>query len=129
MNTCPVCHNQVPVGTRWCPICHTNLFNPGVRLATPGKRLGAYVLDGLVVWLALWIILCGGAGLAGAISSDPQTSGGVGWLIILLGVGAYSVWSLWLFAHGTTPGKMLLKMYVMKEDGNRAVLGRCLRGR
>jgi len=130
-----VCHNQVPVGTRWCPLCHTNLFNPEVRLASPGKRLGAYVFDVLIPLVAFWIIVCGGGGLvSGLASAFSETGGsdtaagvvGLGMLVMLLGFAAYVFWALWLFARGTTPGKMLLGMYVAKEDGNRADFGTML---
>ncbi|GIV15738.1 MAG: hypothetical protein KatS3mg022_1173 [Armatimonadota bacterium] len=42
-----------------------------------------------------------------------------GMLLILLGLG-YAIWALLLFVQGTTPGKYLLGMYVVKEDGSRA---------
>lgn len=118
MATCSSCNAEVAPGTRWCGICHTNIVNPSMgRLASPGKRLGAYFLDLLVPVVALFLILVV-AGMGAATGSDAGA--GVG---ALLGFGlfvAYVIWALVLFARGTTPGKNLLGMRVIKEDGRNA---------
>jgi uncharacterized RDD family membrane protein YckC len=38
---------------------------------------------------------------------------------ITLGIG-WLIWSLFVWRRGQTPGKQLLRMYVMREDGSRA---------
>lgn len=127
MQTCPVCNAPVPPGTRWCPICHVNVLNPQAgKLASPGKRFGAYVFDTLIPFFVVWTALCGGGGLAMFSSSQKEDLTGAvtgavvyGMLLILLGLG-YAIWALLLFVQGTTPGKYLLGMYVVKEDGSRA---------
>jgi len=118
MANCPSCNAEVAAGTRWCGICHTNVVNPRIgRLASPGRRLGAYFLDLLVPFVALFLIfVVAGAGAA------TETEGGAG-LGILLGILlfiAYVIWAFVLFARGTTPGKKLLGMRVVKEDGRNA---------
>ncbi len=59
-----------------------------LQTASPGRRLGGYVLDALVALVTL----------------------GIGWLI----------WLAIVMHRGQTPGKQLLGMYVMREDGSRA---------
>ncbi len=118
MANCSSCNAEVAPGTRWCAICHTNVVNPAIgRLASPGKRLGAYFLDLLVPVLALFLIF-----IVAGLGAATQTEAGTG-LGILLGVGlfiAYVIWALVLFSRGTTPGKKLLGMRVIKEDGRPA---------
>ncbi|MYD65659.1 MAG: hypothetical protein F4X26_06725 [Chloroflexi bacterium] len=59
-----------------------------LQTATPGRRLGGFLLDSILFWLTLV----------------------VGWI----------VWSAIVAERGQTPGKQLLGMYVMREDGSRA---------
>jgi uncharacterized RDD family membrane protein YckC len=87
-------------------------------LASPGKRLGAFFLDLLIPILALLLIFIV-AGLPGVITGSER---GIG-LSVFLGLSlliAYDIWALVLFSRGTTPGKNLLRMRVIKEDGRRA---------
>lgn len=103
MANCPSCNAEVPAGTRWCSICHTNVMNQGVgRLAMPGKRLGAYILD-LLVPIDTFFLVKDGAVFFG--------------IALFLG---YVIWALMLYAKGMTPGKMLLGVRVIKEDGTSA---------
>ncbi len=119
MTRCPSCNAEVPTGARWCPICHTNIMNPEIgRLASPGKRLGAYILDLIIPVIALSLIFLIGGGIAAAIGGEG--GGGAGTLLGFLLFVAYGVWALVLFARGTTPGKKLLGMKVVREDGRNA---------
>lgn len=118
MANCPSCNAEPAVGTRWCGICHTNVIDAGIgRLASPGKRFGAYILDLVVPLVALFSILVV-AGAGAATGTEEGASVGVV-LGILLSVG-YIIWAFVLFAGGTTPGKKLLGMRVIKEDGRNA---------
>lgn len=118
MAICSSCKSEVPAGARWCPICNTNVVNPAIgRLASPGKRLGAYVLDLLVPIVALWLIF-----MVAELGASTGSDTGEG-LAALLGVGlfvAYAIWALVLFSRGATPGKKLLGMRVIKKDGHPA---------
>ena len=118
MANCPSCNAEVAAGTRWCGICHTNVVDPGIgRLASPGKRLGAYLLDLLVPLIAILLIVVV-AGASAATGSDAGA--GLGAILGFLLFVAYIVWAFVLFARGTTPGKKLLGMHVIKEDGRNA---------
>ncbi|HXF36498.1 MAG TPA: RDD family protein, partial [Actinomycetota bacterium] len=117
------CGVEVPAGTRWCGICRSNALDPAIgRLASPGRRLGAHVLDVAVPLVAFLVI--SGVWVLGAGATEEQGSvGGV------LGLGlfvAYAVWALRLFARGMTPGKRLLGIRVVREDGRPAGFGTML---
>jgi len=118
MATCPSCNAEVLAGTRWCGICHSNLVSSKFgRLASPGKRLAAYFLDLMVPIFAFFLIIFV-AGVGGATETKGGSAAG-GFLGFALLV-AYIVWAFVLFAKGTTPGKRLLGMWVVKEDGSHA---------
>lgn len=123
MASCPSCNAEYVAGTRWCPICHANVVNPEIgRLSSPGKRLGAYVIDVLVPTLVVICISIGQiGGVVGGLLGGGAAEGVAGtvlFLSICLFV-AYVVWSLILFAKGATIGKKLLGMRVVKEDGDQ----------
>ena len=112
--TCVSCGSSVLPGTRWCPICHAST-RPGVPgvLASPAKRLAAHIID---MFLPVCLLIAFG-GVA-AFSN----SGGIFGVLTL----AYIVWAIYLFAHGTTPGKNMLGMDVIDEQGAPATFGRML---
>jgi len=104
LNLCSSCNSDLPAGTRWCPICHINVINPQFgRIASPSRRLGAYILDYLIAGVVALIAY----GLG-----DPAVMS-----ILFI---AYAIFALVLFAKGTTPGKMMLGLHVAKENGERA---------
>ncbi len=124
MDGCQSCGSEVIAGARWCPICHANVKTPRLgRLSSPGKRLGAYFLDVMTPFFA-FILVGGVAGFGAATGTDAGA--GFGMLLGFSLVVAYIIWALMLFAKGTTPGKNLLGMYVMREDGTRAGFGTML---
>ena len=107
MASCPSCNADYVAGERWCSICHTNVVNPEIgRLSSPGRRLGAYCLDSFIPMVIVTFFLFGAI---------------VGYLeiVLLLGIilGAVNVI---LFTKGTTIGKKLLGMRVVKENGEQA---------
>lgn len=86
---------------------------PAGVLASPAKRLGAHVIDMILPFCLLL-----GVGGMGWISN----SAGIVGLLTL----AYIVWAIILFSHGTTPGKNMLGMDVVDEDGRPATFWRML---
>lgn len=115
--TCPACESVIMDGLRWCSICHTNTVDPHIgRLATPGKRLAAYVLDVIIPGTVILILVSAAA----ATSELPFEIGIVGVLLMASLWCAYLIVSLILFASGTTPGKKMLGMQVVNEDGSNA---------
>jgi uncharacterized RDD family membrane protein YckC len=105
-------------------MCHANVVSPAVgKLSSPGRRLGAYFLDVLIPFVAVFLMFFVGGAVAAA---GGESGGGAGILLGLLLFVGYVVWALTLFARGTTPGKRALGMYVIKETGQRAGFGTML---
>jgi uncharacterized RDD family membrane protein YckC len=115
MAQCPSCKAEVVAGSRWCGLCRTNVLNQAIgRLASPGRRLGACFFDMLIPMIALFLIFV----VAGA-GASTGTDAGLGAGVIFGGIlfAGYFVWALMLFVNGMTPGKKLLGIKVVKEDG------------
>ena len=121
MANCSACRAEVVPGTRWCGICHTNIVNPAVgKLAAPRRRLGAYVLDLLIPIVTLGVLVL--VGVFGAATGPDAAAGAAASSVQVLQVLflAYLVTALVLFSRGTTPGKKLLGLRVINEDGTPA---------
>jgi len=119
MANCPSCNAEIFPGNRWCPICHANLINPLIgRLASPGRRLGAYLLDVVIFGCLIGFSIVPVAGIiAHEELSDNQV---IAVLICGMLFFAAVLWTLILFRNGLTPGKKILGIKVIKEDGGRA---------
>ena len=121
MSACPSCEAELPPGSRWCAICHINVVNQQIgRLAPPIKRLIAIALDLFLPVSALLILFAGVSLIGPSSASDESTLLVVFALIIQFAFLAYIVWTFILFTKGTTPGKRILGMRVIKEDGRNA---------
>ncbi|WP_068513477.1 RDD family protein [Caldimicrobium thiodismutans] len=109
MPTCPSCKMETAAG-RWCSVCHRNLQNPELgRLVSPAKRLGAFVLD-IVLFFVLMLILR--LFFSPIIKKESD--------IVFLSFLVLLMVELLFFSRGTTLGKMVLGMRVVKTDGRRA---------
>ena len=88
MGTCPSCNADIAPGTRWCGLCHVNTVNPQVgRLASPGKRLAAYVLDLLIPAVSALIIVTVtfvGAATGGVAQIQSAPSWDSGYFLLML---------------------------------------------
>lgn len=112
MSTCPRCNYRAAPGTRWCTICRSNVVDGEIgRLASPGRRLAASCLDFLAPVAAVFSIL-----VVKAAVPDGSGESILGLAMLL----AFFVWSLVLFMRGTTPGKKVLGLRVVREDGSNA---------
>lgn len=124
VNMCPACGTAVMPGDTWCANanCKRNIIDPSIgRLAMPGQRLAAFVLDVIV---PIVLVIFGGfnllLGFLGALTGHRVAQGGAGLLTLLIfgGFIAYVVWCFMLFGAGQTPGKFLMKLRVVKADGS-----------
>lgn len=106
---CRVCRTAVPASGRWCPHCGLNtMSHVHGRLASPARRLSATALDYVIP--------------VGAFVATSSLADGSDILELVLLV--YAAWVLILFSGGTTPGKRLVGIRVINEDGFPATLGR-----
>jgi len=151
MAACWSCNSAIADGVRWCPVCQASQTDPTVgRLSSPAKRLGAFALDALIFGaFAAVIIVAAIAGFAASggsegaqaiinAASDPSATApptlppdtaqafGVGLIIAALGAIAYLALHLFFYAKGTTPGKRMLGMRVIRENGTTAGIGTML---
>ena len=118
MANCPSCDADVAPDSRWCRHCGRNVIEPAIgRLASPARRLVACLLD-LIVPIFLLTTLY--AALRSGATAGSDASEGAGVLIGIVLLNAYVIWNMVLFARATTPGKELLGMRVVREDGRDA---------
>lgn len=107
---CPDCGEAAARDSHFCWSCRTFLRDRWVgKLASAKRRLAAAMLDGTfkdgsALALLFWNAILPGAG--------PR--------IIATMSGIYWICSLFLWTKGTTPGKRLLRMTVITEDGEPA---------
>lgn len=111
---CRACGARLPRNAEWCPVCHasTRDFVDGT-LASPLRRLGASILD-----QAIPMVL--GATLGVTMFETRKSI--VASVVFL----AYGIWACTLYSRGTTPGKNILGMVVLDEDGDPAGFWRML---
>ena len=104
----------------FCISCDQFLAAPaGVRAARLGRRVVAYLLDGLIpAATIIFLIVSFFAILTIDFDDDTERWGfavlGIALLVSLLG---YVVWWLIVLRRGQTPGKQLLGIRVVRIDG------------
>ena len=124
LTSCPSCNANSRLDSHWCDTCRAHLSNPRLgSLASPGKRLGAHLLDGLIPAVALvFLIAFGGlfGGLLDLGGASTETISTMVMLVVWVVFAAYFATTLVLFCRGTTLGKFLLHMRVIKQDESNA---------
>lgn len=116
---CPHCGGSVMPGVRWCGLCKGNVVNPEAgKLASPGFRLAAFVIDLIVPIVVLSMAGIGTLLSVIGLGSGHTGSGGFMTLLLMVGFVAYMVWVFKLFVNGQTPGKLTMKIRVVKQDGS-----------
>ncbi len=107
--------------------------NPDWVLASYGQRVGAWALDFIgsiltkflliIVVLALVLrIVLSGFGSILEVPDWPTTYLIVTAVVIGIGIG-YIVWWLFALGHGQTPGKQIMGIRVIKDNGERSEWG------
>lgn len=105
---CADCSAAVSGDAHFCPSCGSFLAAPHVgALATPKRRLGAFVIDGVLR----------DGGLLGPYIWPAIMPDGAGKVFVSILSAVYGLASLYLWTKGTTPAKRLLNMKVVNEDG------------
>lgn len=99
---------------------------PGVRFASPGARLMAYIVDVIILGVAfLALTLVFGfmmAGAAAADSSGAAIGGGLLYVVVLVGISlAYFPWFWW--KGGATPGMKMFRLRVVRDSDGGPISG------
>ena len=147
MAVCWSCNSAVQDGIRWCPICRASQTDPTAgKLSSPGRRLGAFAIDTVLVvaFVAAFVLAAlglmatnGGQNFVQSLMESANSSQGAtvditpdgeralasGLIVAGVGVIAFLALNLIFYAQGTTPGKKILGMRVIKEDGSTAGMG------
>ena len=109
---CPACGVEIPEGIQWCNQCYTNVINPEIgRLASVDRRFGAAILDNIIAYLVG--VFCVFLLIVSNSTEFFLTA------CFVLDFGICSIFYL----NGTTPGKAILRLYVVKKDGQKAGFG------
>lgn len=87
-----------------------------VELASPARRLGGAILEGLPLLVTV------GVGLA-LVLSGSGAAATIGVFVIWGGAIAYLAWVFVAASNGQTPGKKMTNMFIVRKDGTVAGLG------
>lgn len=115
-------------GNPYCATCKTEELldvRSGVErgtldLASIGRRFGASIVDGLLMWIPIVIMI---VILGVAVATQPRLNGAWNfWFLIPTAIGV-SYQALMLSARGQTLGKMAMKVKVVAADGRELTPG------
>ena len=84
-------------------------------LASPGRRLGAAILDGVFLNIAVFVIV-----LFTAVAWNVHLALGI--MVAISATAAALVGLLWTFAQGASPGKMAVNIHVVHGHGGACSL-------
>ena len=119
---CPACGAEVPEGTQWCGKCFINIQNPEIgHLASVGRRLGAIILDNVITYFVftfLFILIY----ITLFLNTNEMHTTDLGFVEFMVFV-SYIGFCSFFYSKGTTPGKAILGIYVVKKDGRSAGFG------
>jgi uncharacterized RDD family membrane protein YckC len=106
--TCRSCGVVLQPNVSWCPVCDMSTRDfVDARLASPLRRIAAGFVGQLIP---------SSLGIVFAVRAMGGRSGAIASLAFL----AYGMWACVLYTRGTTPGKHLLGLEVLDEDGDPA---------
>lgn len=100
------------------------------ELADRGTRLGAAILDGLVLGLPIWLVIMGIAIMLPAMQrgGSSETSAIVlaivGLVVLLAVIGVVVLNFVWLHRYGQSIAKRWLGIRIVRTDGSRCSLPR-----
>ena len=90
-------------------------------LASPARRLAAYILDIAIPAFVTIVMVAGAAGAAAASEGqEPTNESLAAGLIPLAALAAYLITAIIMFFRGTTPGKWMVGLRVVRQSGKRA---------
>ena len=130
MMLCPTCEAANPHDSGYCSACGSSLGHPPV--GPPKRRLGAFLIDTLVLLLAVlvvWLVssLIPGFGWAKVyeVTPDPDPESEweftIRWPVLAI-ITLYHTIGVGVWA--TTLGKKALGLYIVRRNGSRIGIGR-----
>ena len=116
---CQTCGGQLVLGNLFCDTCRQMWGAPeGVKSADYGTRAAAYILDMVITWgLSIVVIVLG---IVFALSFNNFWIAIIPLIVIWL---AYLVWWVMLLRRSQTPGKLIMKLWVIRDSGQPAGWG------
>ena len=116
---CQTCGGQLVLGNLFCDTCRQMWGAPeGVKSADYGTRAAAYILDMVITWgLSIVVIVLG---IVFALSFNNFWIAIIPLIVIWL---AYLVWWVMLLRRSQTPGKLIMKLWVIRDGGQPAGWG------
>ncbi|MGB9887091.1 MAG: RDD family protein [Moorellales bacterium] len=115
MEVCGICGRAVEPGSRACRVCGAVLGSSGLVLASPGKRLGAALVEGVIGVLVSLLLEYGVAARSPAVLLAGLAGGVV-----------FLVWTVLLWREGRSVGKRFLGLRVCTVEGRRVGFGTML---
>jgi uncharacterized RDD family membrane protein YckC len=132
MPYCKKCGNEIPEGSKYCPICGTSVsmeeapaapaapVAAGPKLAFWGERFVAWLIDAVIIGVVV--------GILGLLRlSFTWWSGWPDWLPFFnFNLGGILYFLYWMFmdgAYGQSFGKMIMRLKVTRLDGSPIGMG------
>jgi uncharacterized RDD family membrane protein YckC len=119
---------QPPPPANWAPPIQTGPA-PGVSYAGAGQRLIAYLVDGFIMGLVVWVFIILGGIVVGIGAASSGSGGGglaaIGGVFFVVGFIIAILWKPYFWSHGgQTPAYKMLHMRVVRErDGGPLSFG------
>lgn len=100
----------------------------GHALADPWERIGAAILDWMILFIPGAVVIAAVLGFFAAAENSIDDDSGFGFASeltsfggsLVLGLLSFLWWALWVHFKGGTPGKLIVGLRVAKADGTTA---------
>lgn len=113
LKKCPNCKNEIPKDAITCNFCGKSTLSREIELASLGIRIGAYLIDALVIFVLSVIFIALVVPLDSMYNPSTQLLYD---LIVLVSMFGYFILLEGPLGKGRTVGKRVLKLRVVKED-------------
>jgi len=126
---CPFCGNTQPPAS-YCQRCGGALSATATTVATTYAgfwiRAAALVIDSIIVWMTQIVLAIVLEAMAGLLTPDMEAESLASVLMLALFSSAVSIAYYVVFTGscGQTPGKMLMRLKVVRSDGSAMTYGR-----
>ena len=116
---CQICGAQLVLGNLFCDACRQMWGAPeGVKSADYGTRAVAYIIDYAIIWGLSIVVI--GLGIVFALSFNNFWFSIIPFIVFWI---AYIVWFVMLLRRSQTPGKLIMKLWVVRDSAQPAGWG------